>query len=59
MDSLQILKKYHGSLDVVKKTLKVQGFQGFWKGIVPTLLRAIPASASTFASVELTLRLLG
>lgn len=52
-------KKYHGSLDVVKKTLKVQGFQGFWKGIVPTLLRAIPASASTFASVELTLRLLG
>jgi solute carrier family 25 carnitine/acylcarnitine transporter 20/29 len=45
--------------EAAKNTLRIRGFQGFWRGIVPTLLRAVPASASTFASVELTLRLLG
>lgn len=40
-------------------TWKSQGWQGFWKGLTPTLLRAVPASACTFASVELTLRVLG
>lgn len=52
-------KKYRGALDAAAKTMKQSGFIGFWRGIIPTLLRATPASASTFASVELTLRLLG
>ncbi|CUM65674.1 uncharacterized protein PRCAT00003322001 [Priceomyces carsonii] len=38
---------------------KNQGFRGFWKGLGPCLLRAIPCSAGTFASVELALRLMG
>lgn len=33
-----------------------EGARGFWKGIAPTLLRAMPVSAGTFATVELTLR---
>jgi solute carrier family 25 (mitochondrial carnitine/acylcarnitine transporter), member 20/29 len=52
-------RKYHGAWDAAKKTYAAKGIAGFWKGIGPTLLRAVPASASTFASVELTLRLLG
>ncbi|EGW32361.1 uncharacterized protein SPAPADRAFT_61442 [Spathaspora passalidarum NRRL Y-27907] len=35
------------------------GLLGFWRGIVPCLLRAVPCSAGTFASVELALRLMG
>lgn len=52
--------KYRGSaIEAFKQTWKGLGWQGLWRGIVPTLLRAMPASAGTFASVELTLRLLG
>jgi solute carrier family 25 carnitine/acylcarnitine transporter 20/29 len=51
--------QYRGAIDATVKTFKQSGFLGFWRGVVPTLLRATPASASTFASVELTLRLLG
>lgn len=58
-DSFGSQRKYNGAWDAAKKTFKSRGVAGFWKGIGPTLLRAIPASASTFASVELTLRLLG
>uniref|UniRef100_A0A060T5W2 ARAD1C15532p n=1 Tax=Blastobotrys adeninivorans TaxID=409370 RepID=A0A060T5W2_BLAAD len=52
-------RRYKGVLDAARTTMAQYGLAGFWRGIVPTLLRAIPASASTFASVELTLRLLG
>ncbi|KAF5102968.1 hypothetical protein DV451_001668 [Geotrichum candidum] len=52
--------RYRGSaIEAFKQTWKGLGWRGLWRGIVPTLLRATPASASTFASVELTLRLLG
>lgn len=52
--------RYKGSaINAFKQTIAGQGWKGLWRGIVPTLLRAMPASAGTFASVELTLRLLG
>lgn len=51
--------KYKSAWDATRKTFATQGVVGFWRGIVPTLLRATPASASTFMSVELTMRLLG
>lgn len=51
--------KYSGALDATRKTWARHGFKGFWTGLTPTLLRAVPASACTFASVELTLRALG
>ncbi|KAK9452632.1 mitochondrial carrier domain-containing protein [Dipodascopsis uninucleata] len=50
---------YTGAIDAAKKTFRAQGFAGFWRGLIPTLLRATPCSAGTFASVEMTMRLLG
>ncbi|KAK9466194.1 mitochondrial carrier domain-containing protein [Lipomyces arxii] len=50
---------YKGAIDAAKQTWRTAGLAGFWKGLVPTLLRATPCSAGTFASVELTMRLLG
>ena len=34
--------------DCFKKTYAIEGLGGFWKGIGPTLLRAMPVSAGTF-----------
>lgn len=36
--------------DCFKKTFANEGFGGFWKGIGPTMLRAMPVSAGTFAA---------
>lgn len=51
--------KFKNSRDVFQTIWKESGALGFWRGITPTLIRAIPCSAGTFATVELTLRLLG
>ncbi|CAI5756935.1 unnamed protein product [Candida verbasci] len=52
--------KFNNSiLKTTKYIYKSHGFTGFWRGIIPCLLRAIPCSAGTFASVELALRLMG
>ncbi|KAK9460215.1 mitochondrial carrier domain-containing protein [Lipomyces oligophaga] len=50
---------YKGAIDAARKTFNTAGLSGFWKGLIPTLLRATPCSAGTFMSVELTMRLLG
>ncbi|KAG7754376.1 hypothetical protein KL947_004998 [Ogataea haglerorum] len=51
--------RYKGSaVEVVKHIMRHEGPLGFWKGIGPTLLRAIPCSAATFTTVEYVLRLL-
>lgn len=51
---------YNGKIWLTTKTIwKINGFRGFWKGIVPCLIRAFPCSAGTFASVELALRVMG
>ncbi|KAG9231030.1 mitochondrial carrier domain-containing protein [Amylocarpus encephaloides] len=49
-------RKYDGMRDCFRKTWRAEGAGGFWKGIGPTLLRAMPVSAGTFAVVELTMR---
>lgn len=49
-------QKYKTMRDCFAQTWKAEGMRGFWKGIGPTLLRAMPVSAGTFATVELTLR---
>lgn len=41
---------YKSMRDCFKKTLATEGMGGFWKGIGPTLLRAMPVSAGTFAA---------
>lgn len=43
-------QKYRSMTDCFKKTFAAEGLGGFWKGIGPTLLRAMPVSAGTFAA---------
>ncbi|KAF1956557.1 mitochondrial carnitine/acylcarnitine carrier protein [Byssothecium circinans] len=51
-------QKYKSMRDCFAKTWRAEGMGGFWRGIGPTLLRAMPVSAGTFATVELTMRLI-
>jgi len=44
--------KYSGSLDCIKKTYRGEGLQGFYKGLVPNLLRVVPATMLTFVVYE-------
>ncbi|KAI1088505.1 mitochondrial carrier [Rostrohypoxylon terebratum] len=48
--------KYKTMRDCFGQTWRKEGARGFWKGIGPTLLRAMPVSAGTFAVVEATMR---
>lgn len=48
--------RYRSMRDCFAQTFKAEGLRGFWKGIGPTLLRAMPVSAGTFAVAEITLR---
>jgi len=41
--------RYRGMSDCFRQTYAREGLRGFWKGIGPTLLRAMPVSAGTFA----------
>jgi solute carrier family 25 carnitine/acylcarnitine transporter 20/29 len=49
-------QKYKSMRDCFRQTWRAEGARGFWKGIGPTLLRAMPVSAGTFAVVEMTMR---
>lgn len=51
--------KYGSMRDCFAKTYRAEGLGGFWKGIGPTLLRAMPVSAGTFATVEVVMRFIG
>ncbi len=42
-------RKYSSMRDCFAQTWRLEGARGFWKGIGPTLLRAMPVSAGTFA----------
>ncbi|CAB4059939.1 SLC25A32 [Lepeophtheirus salmonis] len=44
--------QYTGSWDCVKHTYRDESFRGFYKGLVPNLMRVIPATAITFLSYE-------
>jgi len=50
--------QYRGSIDVFKDVLAKNGIKGFYKGFVPTILRAAPANGATFAVFEVTMRML-
>jgi solute carrier family 25 carnitine/acylcarnitine transporter 20/29 len=41
--------RYKSMRDCFAQTWRTEGARGFWKGIGPTLLRAMPVSAGTFA----------
>lgn len=42
-------QQYRSMRDCFKKTYASEGLLGFWRGLGPTLLRAMPVSAGTFA----------
>ena len=42
-------RRYKSMRDCFAQTYRGEGLRGFWKGIGPTLLRAMPVSAGTFA----------
>ncbi|KAI1438132.1 mitochondrial carrier domain-containing protein [Xylaria sp. CBS 124048] len=48
--------RYKSMRDCFAQTWRAEGMRGFWKGLAPTLLRAMPVSAGTFAVVEATMR---
>ena len=41
-----------GSVDTVTKIFNHEGIGGFYKGLTPSLLRVVPASALTLATYE-------
>lgn len=46
--------KYKSIWDAIKMVAAHEGFKGFYKGIVPNLLKVAPSMASSFLSFELT-----
>ena len=42
--------RFRSMTDCFQQTWRAEGLRGFWKGIGPTLLRAMPVSAGTFAT---------
>lgn len=51
-------QRYKTMRDCFRQTWRAEGMGGFWRGLGPTLLRAMPVSAGTFAVVEMTRRAL-
>jgi len=51
-------RKYKNTLDCIQKTLKNEGYKAFWKGYVPSIVRAIPINASIFLAVNATKKIL-
>lgn len=43
-------QKYKSMRDCFRQVWRAEGMGGFWRGIGPTLLRAMPVSAGTFAT---------
>jgi len=56
-DSL-VNPRYKNSLDCAKVIYQNDGIKGFWRGITPTLIRAIPVNAAIFLTVETSRALL-
>ncbi|XP_078174640.1 calcium-dependent mitochondrial ATP-magnesium/phosphate carrier protein 2-like isoform X2 [Carex rostrata] len=49
---LQADKAYKGMSDVIWKTFQKEGFWGFYKGLVPNLLKVVPAASITYLVYE-------
>ncbi|KFM69780.1 Mitochondrial folate transporter/carrier, partial [Stegodyphus mimosarum] len=45
-------KEYSGVLEVIKRTWRYEGLKGYYKGLVPNLLKVTPATAITFVVYE-------
>ncbi|KAK9488291.1 mitochondrial carrier domain-containing protein [Lipomyces starkeyi] len=59
-DSIDATKRqFNSTIDCARKTLQASGVKGFFRGFVPTILRAAPVNASTFYAFELAMRAIG
>jgi len=47
---------YNGVIDVIKRTYQREGITGFYKGMVPTVCRVVPACCITFVVYEFVLK---
>ncbi|KAG8697932.1 hypothetical protein FRC08_006230 [Ceratobasidium sp. 394] len=43
---------YDGIWDVARKTMKNEGWRGFYKGLVPTLAKVVPAVSISYVVYE-------
>ncbi|KAK5995680.1 putative mitochondrial carrier C4G9.20c [Cladobotryum mycophilum] len=57
-DGFGAQQKYPSMRACFAATYRADGLRGFWRGIGPTLFRAMPVSAGTFAVVEMVMRAL-
>ena len=58
-DGFGVGMRYANMRDVWRQTWREEGMRGFWKGIGPTCVRALPVSAGTFIVVEMVMRAMG
>jgi hypothetical protein len=40
-------------LDVIKKTYRNEGFNGFYKGVIPSMIRGLPSKGFYFMIYEI------
>lgn len=52
-------RQFSSTIDCFRKTYLASGVKGFFRGFVPTILRAAPVNASTFYAFELAMRAMG
>ncbi|KAJ1308481.1 hypothetical protein OPQ81_004185 [Rhizoctonia solani] len=52
-------QSYDGILDVARKTMKKEGWRGFYKGLLPTLAKVVPAVSISYVVYENSKRRLG
>ncbi|KAL7753637.1 hypothetical protein RI367_000568 [Sorochytrium milnesiophthora] len=45
-------ERYTGALDVIRKTYARESVRGFYKGLVPTLIKVIPAASISYVCYE-------
>ncbi|CAM8898560.1 unnamed protein product [Rhodiola kirilowii] len=51
---MQASNAYNGMGDVIRKTLQNEGFLGFYKGILPNMLKVVPSASITYMVYEYT-----
>ena len=52
MQTYDAQAKYNGTWDVVRQVFRREGVQGFYKGVVPNVVRVLPSTCVTFLVYE-------